>query len=60
MALAGGLNPMPISPQQPETTTLIDSFSHTWCAGATLGVPHSCRALCGKAGGPGSRPIFGR
>ena len=35
-ALAGGLNPMPISPQQPETTTLIDSFSQKWCAGASV------------------------
>jgi hypothetical protein len=38
-ASPGSLNPMPISPQQPETTTIVDSFGQTWCAGITVSNP---------------------
>ena len=35
-AKAGGLTPMPEVPQNPETTTVIDSFHQNWCAGANV------------------------
>jgi hypothetical protein len=34
-AAPGGLSPMPISPQQPETNTLVDSFHQNWCSGSS-------------------------
>jgi hypothetical protein len=47
-ALPGGLNPMPLAPQQPQLTTLVDSFPQGWCAGAS--VANSWGSACQGAG----------
>jgi hypothetical protein len=47
-AQPGGLNPMPLAPQQPPLNTLVDSFPQAWCAGA--GVSNSWGSACQGAG----------